>query len=431
MENTTPPGVPPQEFVMAKETPVQPRSAMPADPIARVARSRHEFGEHGGVNLSIETSSTFTVLEAGKMPEMFGGRAGPKGGCFLYGRHFNPTVMVLSRHLAALEATPSAYCTASGMAAISGSLLQACDTGDHIVAGQALYGGTWALLHDYLPRKAAITTAFVDLSDLAAVARAFTPRTRVLYCETVSNPTLRVADLPALAKIAHERGAQLIVDNTFAPVAITPALHGADVVIHSLTKFINGASDIVAGCVCADGAFIDQLYDLHVGSLMLLGPAMDPRAAYEVATRMPNLGLRIREHAQRALACAERLEALGAQVIYPGLAAHPDHALYARLANPGYGAGGLLSVDLGTPERAYRFMEHLQNVEDFGYMAVSLGFSDTLMSASASSTSSELDEASLRAAGISPGLVRLSVGYTGTLEDRLAQLERGYRAAGG
>ena len=113
---------------MAEDTSVPPRSAMPSDPIARMARSRHEFGEHGGVNLSIETSSTFTVLEAGKMPEMFGGRAGPKGGCFLYGRHFNPTVMVLSRLLAALEATPSAYCTASGMAAISGSLLQACDT---------------------------------------------------------------------------------------------------------------------------------------------------------------------------------------------------------------------------------------------------------------------------------------------------------------
>ena len=382
---------------MAQPTP------LPADPIARLARSRHEFGEHGGVNLSIETSATFTVLEAGKMPEIFGGRAGPQGGCFLYGRHFNPTVMVLSRHLAALEALPSAYCTASGMAAISGTLLQACDSGDHIVAGQALYGGTWALLHDYLPRKAGIGATFVDLSDLDAVARAFTPRTRVLYCETLSNPTLRVADLPALARIAHERGARLVVDNTFAPVAVTPALHGADVVIHSLTKFINGASDIVAGCVCANGEFIDQLYDLHFGSLMLLGPAMDPRAAYEVATRMPNLGLRITEHARRALACAQRLEALGAAVIYPGLASHPDHAVFRRIANPGYGAGGLLSVNLGTAERAYRFMEHLQNVEDFGYMAVSLGYSDTLMSASASSTSSELDEASLRAAGISPG----------------------------
>jgi methionine-gamma-lyase len=400
-----------------------------ADPMARVARSRHEFGEHGGVNLSIETSATFTVLEAGKMPALFEGREGPKGGCFLYGRHFNPTVMVLARHLAALEATPHAYCTASGMAAISGALLHACDAGDHVVAGQALYGGTWALLHDFLPRKANVQTSFVDLSDLGAVRAAFKKETRVLYCETVSNPTLRVADLSALAAIAHEHGARLIVDNTFSPLTVTPALHGADVVIHSLTKFINGASDIVAGCVCADGDFIDGMYDLHTGSLMLLGPAMDPRAAYEVATRLPNLGLRMTAHAERALAYAQRLEALGAKVVYPGLTSHPDHALFKKLANPGYGAGGLLSVDFGSAARASRFMEHLQNTEDFGYMAVSLGFSDTLMSASASSTSSELDEGALKAAGISPGWVRLSAGYTGRLEDRLAQLERGYRKA--
>lgn len=405
------------------------QAGVPADPMARIARSRHEFGEHGGVNLSIETSATFTVMEAGKMPALFEGREGPRGGCFLYGRHFNPTVMVLARHLAALESTPSAYCTASGMAAISGALLHACNAGEHIVAGQALYGGTWALMHDFLPRKAGIETSFVDLADLKAVKAAFRRNTRVLYCETVSNPTLRVADLPALAAIAHEHGAKLIVDNTFAPVTISPALHGADVVIHSLTKFINGASDIVAGCVCAEGEFIDGMYDLHTGSLMLLGPAMDPRAAYEVATRLPNLGLRMAAHADRALAYAERLEALGAKVVYPGLPSHPDHALFKRLANPGYGAGGLLSVDFGGASRANRFMEHLQNAEDFGYMAVSLGFSDTLMSASASSTSSELDEGALRAAGISPGWVRMSAGYTGNLDERLGQLERGYRAA--
>jgi methionine-gamma-lyase len=405
------------------------RSTLPRDPVVRLARARHEFGEHGGVNLSIETSSTFTVLEAGRLPDIFEGRAGPAGGCYLYGRHFNPTVMVLSRQLAALEATEHAYCTASGLAAISGVLLQCCDSGDHIVAGDTLYGGSWALMHDFLPRKAAISTTFVDLTDLDAVERAFTPRTKVLYCESVSNPTLRVADLPALARIAHAHGARLVVDNTFAPCVITPALHGADVVVHSLTKFINGASDIVAGCVCADGAFIDSMYDLHVGSLMLLGPAMDPRAAYEVATRLPNLALRMREHGRRALASAERLASLGARVVHPGLASHPDHALLARLANPGYGAGGLLTVDLGTAERAARFMEHLQNAEDFGYMAVSLGFSETLMSASAASTSSEMDDESLAKAGISRGLVRMSVGYTGDLDERLAQLERGYRAA--
>ena len=401
----------------------------PPDPMARLAQSRHEFGEHGGINLSIETSATFTVLEAGKMPEIFEGRQGPQGGCFLYGRHFNPTVMVLARQLAAIEATGSAYCTASGMAAISGVLLQACDTGDHIIASPALYGGTWALLNDFLPRKAGIHTSFVDLDDLDALARTWRSTTRVLYCETLSNPTLRLADLPRLAAFAHERDALLVVDNTFAPLAITPALHGADVVVHSLTKFINGASDIVAGCVCADGEFIDRLYDLHLGSLMLLGPAMDPRAAYEVATRLPNLGLRVAEHARRARAYAECLQSLGAKVIYPGLESHPDHVRFAQLANPGYGAGGLLGVDLGTAARANAFMEHLQNVEDFGYMAVSLGFSDTLMSASASSTSSELDAEALARAGISPGLVRLSVGYTGDLQARLQQLERGYHAA--
>lgn len=394
-----------------------------------MAQVRHEFGEHGGVNLSIETSSTFTVLEAGRMPDIFEGRAGPAGGYYLYGRHFNPTVMVLSRQLAALEATEHAYCTASGLAAISGVLLQCCDSGDHILAGDTLYGGTWALMHDFLPRKAGINTTFVDLTDLRAVERAFTPRTKVLYCESISNPTLRVADLPALAQIAHAHGARLVVDNTFAPCVITPALHGADVVVHSLTKFINGASDIVAGCVCASGEFIDSMYDLHLGSLMLLGPAMDPRAAYEVATRLPSLPLRIREHGARALACAQRLEALGARVVYPGLPGHADQPLLDRIANPGYGAGGVMTVDLGSADRAARFMETLQNDEDFGYMAVSLGFSETLMSASASSTSSEMDDASLASAGISRGLVRLSIGYTGRIEDRLAQLERGYRAA--
>lgn len=406
-----------------------PRSDAPDDPIARLARTRHEFGEHGGVNLSIETSSTFTVLEAGRLPDIFQGRAGPAGGCFLYGRHFNPTVMALSRQLAALEATEHAYCTASGLAAISGVLLECCDSGDHVVASSTLYGGTWALLHDFLPRKAGIHTTFVDLADRAAVARAFTPRTRVLYCESIANPTLRVADLPALATIAHAHGARLVVDNTFAPCVVTPRRHGADVVVHSLTKFINGASDIVAGCVCAAGQFIDAMYDLHVGSLMLLGPTMDPRAAYEVATRLPSLGLRIREHSRRALAFATRLEALGARVVYPGLPSHPDHALLGRLANPGYGAGGILTVDLGCAERASAFMEHLQNREDFGYMAVSLGFSETLMSNSAVSTSSEMDPESLAQAGISRGLVRISAGYTGQLDDRLAQLERGYRAA--
>lgn len=209
---------------------------------------------------------------------------------------------------------------------------------------------------------------------------------------------------------------------------VTPLRHGADIVVHSLTKFINGASDLVGGAVCARREFIDQLFDLHTGALMLLGPTMDPRAAYEVAMRLPHLALRIREHSARALTLAERLEARGCRVRYPGLASHPDHALLRALANPGFGAGGMLTLDLGTLDRANRFMDHLQNREGFGFMAVSLGYADTLMSASASSTSSEMDAAGLAQAGISHGLVRLSVGFTGALEDRWSQLERGLAA---
>ena len=401
------------------------------DPAAALAAARHEFGEHGGVNMSIEASTTFTVLEADTMPEIFAGhRTADRDGCFLYARHFNPTVYTLGRELAALEAMPAGYCCASGMAAISSTLMQLTEAGDHVVAASAIYGGTHALLHDFFPKKTGVTTTFVPIHDHAAVERAFTPRTRVLFAETVSNPTLTVADLGALAEIAHRHGATFVVDNTFCPVAITPSRFGADVVVHSLTKFVNGASDLVAGAVLGSAELVAQLMDLHTGALMLLGPTMDPRAAFEVSMRLPHLPLRIAEHSRRALVLAQRLEELGVAVRYPGLPSHPQHALYARQANADYGFGGLLTIDLGDREHAYRLMETLQNEQRFGLMAVSLGFSETLMSCSASSTSSELDADAMRAAGISPGLVRVSVGYTGALEDRWAQLRAALASVG-
>lgn len=394
------------------------------DPARAMAAARHEFGEHGGVNMSIEASTTFTVMHAETMPEIFHGQRGPdQGGCYLYGRHFNPTVYALGHQLAAMEDAKAGYCTSSGMGAIAATLTQLCDHGDRIVASDTIYGGTFALLHDYLPRKAGVQTTFVDIADLAAVKAALEGGARVLYAETVANPTLKVADIPALAALAHAQGAQLVVDNTFSPLIVSPIRHGADIVVHSLTKFISGASDIVAGAVLGPTAFIQQLMDLHTGSLMLLGPTMDPKVAFDLNLRLPHLGLRISEHSHRAQVFAERLHALGVAVNYPGLPTHPGHALLARLANPGYGAGGLLGIDLGSRARAEDFMDLLQNRYRFGYMAVSLGYFDTLMSCSAASTSSELADDDLRRAGISPGLVRLSVGLTGTLEDRWAQLD--------
>ncbi|EFJ43076.1 hypothetical protein VOLCADRAFT_66358, partial [Volvox carteri f. nagariensis] len=406
--------------------------SLQADPLDRLVSGKREFGEFGGVNASVEISTTFTVLEADTLPAIFSGEVGPeKGGCYVYGRAFNPTVRHLGRLLAALEGCEAAYPCSSGMAAISSTLMALCNQGDHIVASNTIYGGSHALLKTFLPTKAGVTTTFVDITDLEAVRSALQlhpGRTKVVYTEVVSNPTLRVADIRALAELTHGSGAQLVVDNTFTPFVVTPKRFGADVVIHSLTKFVSGASDIIAGAICGSAAFIHSLMDFHAGPCMLLGPTMDPRVASELALRLPNLALRMQEHGRRAATFASRLEGLGAAVTYPGLPSHPQHGLMVSQANEGYGLGGLLGMDLGTPARANAFMERLQNRHGFGFMAVSLGYFDTLMSLSAASTSSELSEGDLAVSGIGRGYVRMSIGITaGTLEDRWRQLEEAYR----
>jgi methionine-gamma-lyase len=394
------------------------------DPIASLASLHREFGEHGGVNVSIEPSTTFTVLDPATMPAIFQGQINhDQGGCYLYGRHFNPTVVSLGKQLAAIEGGEAGYATASGMSAISCTLLQYLDSGDHVVASNTLYGGTYALLQTFMPKKANVTTSFVDSSNLDAVEAAMTPKTKVLYVEAVSNPMLRIADVPRLAEIAHKHGAILVVDGTFAPLMITAIPLGADVVVHSITKFINGASDIIAGAIIGPATLQGELMDLHCGALMLTGPTMDPRMAYEISARLPHLGLRMAEHARRAQFYAEKMSERNLRVIYPGLPEHPDHQLLQSLMNPGFGFGGILCLDLGDAERAEAFMAHLQNENHFGLLAVSLGYHDTLMTRPAASTSSEMSLEALTEAGILPGLVRMSVGYTGTLKERWSQLE--------
>lgn len=404
---------------------------MAFNPVQSLSRVRHEFGEHGGVNMSIEASTTYTVMEAGIMPEIFQGRMGPDtGGCYLYGRHFNPTVYVLGRYLAAIEGTEAGYATSSGISAIACAIMQLCGPGDEIVASNAIYGGTFALLNEYLPLKTGIKVRFVDVADLDQVVGAINEKTKVVYTESISNPTMVVADIPKLAEMAHANGAKLIVDNTFSPMVMSPAQHGADIVVHSLTKFIGGCSDIIAGAVCASKEFISELMDLHTGSIMLLGPTMDPRVAFDLSLRLPHLGLRMKEHSRRAMYFAEQLQSHSIDVSYPGLNTHPQHGLLESLMNEGFGFGGLFAINLGSADRAFDFMNYLQQQESFGFLAVSLGYFDTLMSCSASSTSSELTQEELDAAGIKPGLVRVSLGYTGTLEDRWAQFERALRYVG-
>ncbi len=401
------------------------------DPVASISAIQHEFGEHGGVNMSVEASTTFTVIDPGTMPEIFSGAKGPqRGGCYLYGRHFNPTVFNLSRQLAAMEGTEAAYCTASGMSAITAALLQRCNSGDHILASNTIYGGSYALMHDFLPNKAGITTTMVDVSDEAAVRAAIKPNTRVIFAETFSNPTLKMADIPMLARLANEVGAQLVIDNTFSPLMVSPADLGAHVVVHSLTKYISGASDIIAGVVCGSSELVQALMGVREGALMLLGPTMDPNIAFALSMRIPHLALRMQEHSRRAAVLAADLESMGLQVTYPGLSSHPHHSLAKTLCREEYGFGGILAVDLGDEKTANKLMEKLQNSYDFGYIAVSLGFFETLLSCSGSSTSSELADQDKQAAGISPGLVRISVGYTGLLEQRREQLRSAIREIG-
>ncbi len=363
------------------------------------------FGEFGDVNPSICDSSTYTFMSVEKMEELFQHEI---EGCFLYSRHWNPSTKYLSRALARMEGAEAAQVTASGMAAISATLLQLCSAGDEIVSGRTIYGGTYALLKNLLPRFG-IYTRFVDTNDMDAVRAAFNAKTRVLYCESISNPLLEVADIPALARVAHEHGAWLVVDNTFSPLILSPLRHGADVVVHSMTKFINGTSDCVAGCVVSNDAFIATLTDINGGTSMLLGPVLDSIRAAGILKNLHSLHIRMVKHGQNALHLAEHFQSSGLGVHYPGLASHPQHERIRALMNPGYGFGGILTLDVGSADKAKRFMMTMQE-KKVGYLAVSLGYFKTLFSAPGHSTSSEIPEDDRRAMGLSDGLVRFSIG---------------------
>lgn len=400
------------------------------DPDQAIIGVRREFGEHGGVAPSISRSATFTVMDPSTMPEIFQGLRGPeKGGCFLYSRHFNPTVDVLSRYLAAMDATEAAVCTSSGMAAISCAILQLCHQGDHIVSSDTIYGGTHALLAELLPTMG-ITTTFVDPTDPSQFESAITPKTKIFYTEVLGNPTLKLANIPVLASLAHKNGIKLVVDNTFTPMIITPSLLGADVVVQSLTKFVNGAGDMIAGAICGNKSFIYELMGLHTGRVMLLGPTMGPRNAFDIIERLPHLSIRMKEHSRRSLAIATALDRLKVPVTYPGLKSHPQHELMKTMINEGFGFGGLLTIDCETRSRGEDLMRILQNEERFGLIAVSLGYFDTLMSCSGSSTSSEIPPEDQKKMGLSPGLVRLSIGITGNLDTRIEQITRAVKKIG-
>lgn len=363
------------------------------------------FGEFGGVNPSISDSSTYTFLSAKTMFDTFEGNT---EGCYLYSRHSSPSNLYLGEAMAQLEGTESANVYASGMGAITAVILQLCDTGDHIVCSRTIYGGTYAFLKNFV-KKFNIAVSFVDITDLETVKNSITPKTKMVYCEAVSNPLLEIADIPSLSKIAKNNDMPLVVDNTFSPLTINAAKLGADIVVHSLTKFINGTSDCVAGAVCASTDFCLSLKDVNNGAGMLLGSTLDSLRAASILKNMRTLHIRIKKHSENAHYLAEQFEKDGLKVVYPGLESHSGHRLMKSQMNPEYGFGGMFTLDVGSVERANTLMELMQK-EKLGYLAVSLGFYKTLFSASGTSTSSEIPEEEQKELGLSQGLIRFSIG---------------------
>ncbi|HIE15428.1 MAG TPA: aminotransferase class I/II-fold pyridoxal phosphate-dependent enzyme [Bacteroidales bacterium] len=371
--------------------------------------------EHNGVNPSITDSATY-FFESGKdMTKCFLG----ENNNFLYSRHWNPSNLSLSKALSAMEGTESAWVTSSGMAAITSTILQLVNSGDHLISSLTTYGGTFAFFKNWL-QKINVEVSFVDITNLQAVEKAIRPNTKLIYTETMTNPLLQISDIPELADIAHKHNLKLVVDNTFTPMIFSPYQLGADIVVYSMTKFINGKNDTTAGAICTDSNFINSLIDLNNGTAMLLGPVLDPLRSSNILKNLYTLHIRMKQHSKNATYLAEKLTNLGIKINYPGLPEHPGHKVMERTMNKEFGYGGMLVLDLGNSENADKFMTAFQN-KGGGYLAVSLGYFKTLLSNSGKSTSSEVPEDFQKQMGLTEGLIRLSTGLDNDI-DRLLNI---------
>ncbi|GAB3735002.1 cystathionine gamma-synthase [Luteimonas pelagia] len=335
---------------------------------------------------------------------------------FEYSRSHNPTRFAYERCVAELEGGTRGFAFASGMAATA-TILELLDSGDHVVAMDDLYGGSFRLFERVRRRSAALDFSFVDLTDPAALEAAITPKTRMVWVETPTNPMLKVVDLAAISAIARKHKLVMVVDNTFAsPILQRPIEHGADIVMHSATKYLNGHSDIVGGmAVVGDDA---DLADRMAFLQNAVGGVQGPFDSFLALRGLKTLHLRMRAHCENAQALAEWLQAHPAveKVVYPGLASHPHHALAARQMD---GFGGMVSIVLkGGYEAAKRFCER---TELFA-LAESLGGVESLVNHPAVMTHASVPAERREALGISDSLVRLSVGVE-ALEDLRADLD--------
>jgi cystathionine gamma-synthase len=337
-------------------------------------------------------------------------------GAYVYGRFGNPTVRALEQAIAGLEAGVAALATSSGMGAINTLLHGLLRTGDHIVAQRALYGGTYAVLRD-LAERYGVQTTYVSGHDAEEVRAALRPRTRLLYLETISNPTGHVSDLPTLSAVARAAGVRTVVDNTFAtPLHCRPIAHGADIVVHSATKYLGGHGDVTGGiAVFADDACYRTVWDHAVE----FGATADPFAAWLTIRGLHTLPLRMRRHEENAAVIARYLvtRPAVAAVHWTGLTGHRSHAIAATFLS-GYGA--TFTFDLaGGFEAGLAFSRKVRLIR----LAPSLGGTQTLVMHPASTSHRQLDDDELRAAGIGAGAIRIAVGLEHP-DDLLADLDQ-------
>jgi cystathionine gamma-lyase len=339
-----------------------------------------------------------------------------------YSRSGNPTRAAFEAALAELEGGAAGFAFASGLAA-EAAVLELLDQGAHVVASDDLYGGTWRLFHRVRQRSAGLTVSEVDASDPAAVAAAITPTTKMIWVETPGNPLLRIADLAAIASIGRERGILTVADNTFASPAVQrPLEFGFDIVVHSVTKYVSGHSDIIGGAAIVrdDRELIDRVRFLQNAT----GGVLDPFSSFLALRGLKTLPLRMEKHAANALEVARFLEQHPkvARVQYPGLPSHPQHNLAARQMSSG---GGMVSFFVkGSPEATVRVLERTR----YFALAESLGGVESLIGHPWTMSHASIPETSRRSAGITPQLVRLSVGIEDA-SDLIGDLDQALEAA--
>lgn len=358
----------------------------------------HDDPRTGAVGTPIYQASTFILHEEtyGSIEEGFGRDR------FIYSRYGNPSQWAVQEKLAALEGAESAIVFSSGMAAIAAAVLALVDKGAHVVAASDLYGGTYNLFNQEFP-SLGMSATLVDSYDIEAIEAAIQPDTQVLYFETITNPVLKVVDIPALVDLARRHNLRLIMDSTFAPPPVMRPLEmGVDLVVHSASKYLNGHSDLIAGVVCGPRKLVDMVWP----RLLNYGGSLDPHACFLLERGLKTLDIRMRAHEQSATALAQFLETHPAveKVLYPMLPSHPDHARAKELMK--MGTGNVTFFVKGGDKAALQMLNNLHLPKQ----ATSLGGIESLISLPFNSSQASMTSRQRADIGIHPGCVRLSVG---------------------